>query len=343
MTAEKRVHWCHHARDVLALHARRAAARLIAGGGAGSGEARAATSRSRSSDDGDGDGAATATATTDAMDVDDDDETENATSSDDDDVAVDAVDDDADVDYAANPYGDVERIGASIDPGTGVVTGGFDAGYFVRCEIGGERFRGMLFSPVLTTQRRRGSGGDGRDGSTLVLPSYCYPGSLGFDGSIDAVGFTNDAGAAGAAPETWRVTPDGANVPPSAVYAAAPAARGTRGEKKAAPEAPEANGGGGGGGGGERARRTESEAAVQAALAKALRDDVDAKRRRETPVNVDLDLDLDIDDVPIGKLGEVTAAAAAAAKPRGRGRPKGATNREKNPGKSTPAPTGAPE
>jgi hypothetical protein len=47
-------------------------------------------------------------------------------------------------------------LGKTVD---GVVTGGFDAGYFLSCDINGVKCRGMLFSPVLTVQKTAPNGG----------------------------------------------------------------------------------------------------------------------------------------------------------------------------------------
>jgi hypothetical protein len=65
---------------------------------------------------------------------------------------------------------------------SGVVTGGFDAGYFatvrVPTDAGARNYRAVLFSPVLCSQRRLPSGNDDDDTRpTLVLPSYCVPGT----------------------------------------------------------------------------------------------------------------------------------------------------------------------
>ena len=91
----------------------------------------------------------------------------------------------------------------------GVVTGGFDAGYFFECEVetdppsDGEgrdakdatrrtsaskkRLRGVLFSPVLTSQRVTAAGEP-----TLTLPSYCFPGAMAYAGAIQRVEFRGD-------------------------------------------------------------------------------------------------------------------------------------------------------
>jgi hypothetical protein len=77
----------------------------------------------------------------------------------------------------------------------GVVTGGFDAGYFFECEVGDDegegsrgtrRLRGVLFSPVLTSQRVTASGEP-----TLTLPSYCFPGAMSYAGAIQRIEFRN--------------------------------------------------------------------------------------------------------------------------------------------------------
>ena len=82
--------------------------------------------------------------------------------------------------------GDSSLLGASV---AGVVTGGFDAGYFFTCEVNGRRARGMLFSPVLAAQSATTDGA-----ATIVLPSYCYPGALRYEGAIQSVLFRGDAG-----------------------------------------------------------------------------------------------------------------------------------------------------
>eukprot|EP00740_Mantoniella_antarctica_P005066 CAMPEP_0181350906 /NCGR_PEP_ID=MMETSP1106-20121128/1508_1 /TAXON_ID=81844 /ORGANISM="Mantoniella antarctica, Strain SL-175" /LENGTH=240 /DNA_ID=CAMNT_0023463395 /DNA_START=21 /DNA_END=745 /DNA_ORIENTATION=+ len=68
----------------------------------------------------------------------------------------------------------------------GVVTGAFDAGYFLSCDIGGASYRGMLFSPVLTLQRTAADGTQ-----ILILPSYCNPGMMHYNGAIQGIVFKN--------------------------------------------------------------------------------------------------------------------------------------------------------
>ena len=64
------------------------------------------------------------------------------------------------------------------EPVTGVVTGGFDAGYFATVRLGGAdeptNYRAVLFSPVLCSQRLLPNA-HGETRPTLVLPSYCDP------------------------------------------------------------------------------------------------------------------------------------------------------------------------
>ena len=64
------------------------------------------------------------------------------------------------------------------EPVTGVVTGGFDAGYFATVHLGGAdeptNYRAVLFSPVLCSQRLLPNT-HGETRPTLVLPSYCDP------------------------------------------------------------------------------------------------------------------------------------------------------------------------
>ena len=64
------------------------------------------------------------------------------------------------------------------EPVTGVVTGGFDAGYFATVRLGGAdeptNYRAVLFSPVLCSQRLLPNT-HGETRPTLVLPSYCDP------------------------------------------------------------------------------------------------------------------------------------------------------------------------
>ena len=74
---------------------------------------------------------------------------------------------------------DVTMLGEYV---TGVVTGGFDAGYFatvsMQTDDGPRNYRAVLFSPVLCSQRLLPSGtNDGDKRPTLVLPSYCVPGT----------------------------------------------------------------------------------------------------------------------------------------------------------------------
>ena len=92
--------------------------------------------------------------------------------------------------------GDSSLLGASV---AGVVTGGFDAGYFFTCEVNGRRARGMLFSPVLAAQSATTDGA-----ATIVLPSYCYPGALRYEGAIQSVLFRGDAGEVTRAPGRRR-------------------------------------------------------------------------------------------------------------------------------------------
>jgi len=89
----------------------------------------------------------------------------------------------ADVEHAAGAGdfrgGDLAMLGEYV---TGVVTGGFDAGYFatmsVQTDDGPRNYRAVLFSPVLCSQRLLPSGtDDGDKRPTLVLPSYCVPGT----------------------------------------------------------------------------------------------------------------------------------------------------------------------
>ena len=71
----------------------------------------------------------------------------------------------------------------------GKITGGFEAGYFLDCVVEGVKCRGVLFSPVLTLQKC------GADGSpVVVLPSYCDPGRMVYDGALQSVVFADDAG-----------------------------------------------------------------------------------------------------------------------------------------------------
>ena len=88
----------------------------------------------------------------------------------------------------------------------GVVTGGFDAGYFFECEVETEgdaaaisrsappaaprRLRGVLFSPVLTSQRVTAAGEP-----TLTLPSYCFPGAMSYAGAIQRIEFRGEGDA----------------------------------------------------------------------------------------------------------------------------------------------------
>ena len=71
----------------------------------------------------------------------------------------------------------------------GKITGGFEAGYFLDCVVDGVKCRGVLFSPVLALQKC------GADGSpVVVLPSYCDPGRMVYDGALQSVVFADDAG-----------------------------------------------------------------------------------------------------------------------------------------------------
>ena len=125
----------------------------------------------------------------------------------------------------------------------GVVTGGFDAGYFFECEVedgeGGEpmskqsgqktakkrkRLKGVLFSPVLTSQRMTA---DGKP--TLTLPSYCFPGATTYAGAIQRIEFRKDGVNGGMGNTSIGKQSDG--VPNAEWREAAEAARG--GSRKA--------------------------------------------------------------------------------------------------------------
>jgi len=63
---------------------------------------------------------------------------------------------------------------------TGVVTGGFDAGYFATMRLQGpdgpQNYRAVLFSPVLCSQRVVTTE-EGQKEPLIVMPSYCIPGT----------------------------------------------------------------------------------------------------------------------------------------------------------------------
>ena len=63
---------------------------------------------------------------------------------------------------------------------TGVVTGGFDAGYFATMRLQGpdgpQNYRAVLFSPVLCSQRVVTTE-EGQKEPLIVMPSYCVPGT----------------------------------------------------------------------------------------------------------------------------------------------------------------------
>ena len=63
---------------------------------------------------------------------------------------------------------------------TGVVTGGFDAGYFATMRLQGpdgpQNYRAILFSPVLCSQRVVTTE-EGQKEPLIVMPSYCIPGT----------------------------------------------------------------------------------------------------------------------------------------------------------------------
>ena len=63
---------------------------------------------------------------------------------------------------------------------TGVVTGGFDAGYFATMRLQGpdgpQNYRAILFSPVLCSQRVVTTE-EGQKEPLIVMPSYCVPGT----------------------------------------------------------------------------------------------------------------------------------------------------------------------
>ena len=71
----------------------------------------------------------------------------------------------------------------------GEITGGFEAGYFLSCVVDGVRCRGVLFSPVLALQKCAGDGTP-----VVVLPSYCDPGRMVYDGALQSVVFADDDG-----------------------------------------------------------------------------------------------------------------------------------------------------
>jgi len=71
----------------------------------------------------------------------------------------------------------------------GEITGGFEAGYFLSCVVDGVRCRGVLFSPVLALQKCAGDGTP-----VVVLPSYCDPGRMVYDGALQSVVFADDEG-----------------------------------------------------------------------------------------------------------------------------------------------------
>ena len=71
----------------------------------------------------------------------------------------------------------------------GEITGGFEAGYFLSCVVDGVRCRGVLFSPVLALQKCAADGTP-----VVVLPSYCDPGRMVYDGALQSVVFADDEG-----------------------------------------------------------------------------------------------------------------------------------------------------
>ena len=160
----------------------------------------------------------------------------------------------------------------------GVVTGGFDAGYFFECEVsdgevedgddhlglihgralskagtlptnlegvtpqfgvtnrsvtpGGRKrkLKGVLFAPVLTSQRVTN---DGKP--TLTLPSYCYPGAMTYAGAIQRIEFRveRDGPSFGAGNDSTRLVGRGETNEPIATWRdAALAARGQGAKKK---------------------------------------------------------------------------------------------------------------
>ena len=94
----------------------------------------------------------------------------------------------------------------------------------------------MLFSPVLATQSATADGAP-----TLVLPSYCYPGGMRYDGAIQSVLFRDDAGEVTRA---WGADAEGVvGEPPATVPAKRRAGDGEgRDEKAETADAGEAGG-----------------------------------------------------------------------------------------------------
>ena len=67
------------------------------------------------------------------------------------------------------------------------------------CSINGVACRGMLFSPVLAVQRTAPNGNP-----ILVLPNYCYPGHMNYEGSIQSIVFQD-----GPQPTVWGADNNG--------------------------------------------------------------------------------------------------------------------------------------
>lgn len=109
---------------------------------------------------------------------------------------------------------DTALLGESV---SGVITGGFDAGYFATVRLDGgdgpKNYRAVLFSPVLCSQRLLPNA-HGEMRPMLVLPSYCDPNAP--NAVVRDIVF--GAPASEASPDRRRLrstSPDAASDPPS--------------------------------------------------------------------------------------------------------------------------------
>ena len=104
-------------------------------------------------------------------------------------------------------------LGESV---SGVITGGFDAGYFATVRLDGgdgpKNYRAVLFSPVLCSQRLLPNA-HGESRPTLVLPSYCDPNAP--NAVVRDIVFGAPASEASDRRRRRSTSPDAASDPPS--------------------------------------------------------------------------------------------------------------------------------